>query len=211
MGKIKDSVPIIGVGGATGSGKSAVAHELRKYKATIIDLDNLSRDLSQKGKQVWKEIVLTFGSGFLDHKGELQRKKLGRVVFKSWRFLFLLNRISHPILKNQLKKIILHQPPSAMIVIDGAILFEAGLIPLVNCLIFVEAPMEQRFIRLSQKGLSSDEIRSRMKSQKFISCLRRRSHIIIENDTTFENLQQKIALTCQLPIEKLGHVDDKIR
>ncbi len=209
MGKMKGSVPIIGVGGATGSGKSSVAHSFRAYNATIIDLDHLSHDLSRKGRRLWKAVVLTFGSGFLDQKGELHRKKLGRVVFKNWKLLFLLNRISHPIFKNQLKKIILRQPPSAMIVIDGAILFEAGLIPLVDCLIFVEAPEEQRSSRLSQKGLSPDEVRSRMKSQKFISCLRRRSHIIIENSTTLEDLQKKIGFVCQLPIEKLSHFDHK--
>jgi dephospho-CoA kinase len=209
MIKIKRSVPIIGVGGATGSGKSSVAHSFSTHNAMIIDLDRLSHDLSQKGRRLWKAVVLAFGSGFLNQKGELQRKKLGRVVFKSWRLLFQLNRISHPIFKNEIKKIILHQPPSAMIVIDGAILFEAGLIPLVDCLIFVEAPEEQRSVRLSQKGLSPDDIRSRMKSQKFISCLRRRSHIIIENSATPEDLQQKINFVCQLPIEKLIQSDQK--
>jgi dephospho-CoA kinase len=209
MSKIKGSVPIIGVGGATGSGKSSVAHSFRAYNAMIIDLDRLSHDLSRKGRRLWKALVLNFGSGFLDQKGELQRKKLGRVVFKNWKLLFLLNRISHPIFKNQLKKIILRQPPSAIVVIDGAILFEAGLIPLVDCLIFVEAPEEQRSSRLSQKGLSPDEIRSRLKSQKFISCLRRRSHIIIENNTTPEDLQKKIDFVCQIPIEKISHFDHK--
>ena len=207
MIKIKRSVPIIGVGGATGSGKSSVAHSFSTHNAMIIDLDRLSHDLSQKGRRLWKAVVLAFGSGFLNQKGELQRKKLGRVIFKSWRLLFLLNRISHPFLK-KIKKII-QLPPSAMIVIDGAILFEAGLIPLVDCLIFVEAPEEQRSVRLSQKGLSPDDIRSRMKSQKFISCLRRRSHIIIENSATPEDLQQKINFVCQLPIEKLIQSDRK--
>lgn len=205
MSKMERSIPIIGIGGAIGSGKSSIANSFIDQNATVIDLDLLSRDLSKKGKRLWKEVVLTFGSGFLDQKGELQRQKLGKVVFKNWKFLFQLNQISHPIFKNELKKFILHQPSSTMIVIDGAILFEAGLIPLIDHLIFVEADEEQRFSRLSRKGLSPNEIRARMKSQKFIPSLRRRSHIIIENKTTPEDLQQKIGLIDQLPTKKLIH------
>ena len=205
MSKMERLIPIIGIGGAIGSGKSSIANSFIDQNATVIDLDLLSRDLSKKGKRLWKEVVLTFGSGFLDQKGELQRQKLGKVVFKNWKFLFQLNQISHPIFKNELKKFILHQLSSTMIVIDGAILFEAGLIPLIDRLIFVEADEEQRFSRLSRKGLSPNDIRARMKSQKFIPSLRRRSHIIIENKTTPEDLQQKIGLIDQLPTKKLIH------
>ena len=64
------SIPIIGIVGAIGSGKSLVANSLIDQNARVIDLDLLCLDLSKKGKRLWKEVVLTFGSGFLDQKGE---------------------------------------------------------------------------------------------------------------------------------------------
>ena len=197
MRKTRGSVPVIGVGGAIGSGKSSVASLFLAHQATIIDLDRLSRDLSQKGRRLWKEIIIAFGPSFLNHRGEINRKKLGRVVFKNWKALFLLNQITHPILRSKTIKLIQHHYPSKMIVIDGAVLYEAQLLSLVDCLIFVDSPEEQRFKRLSQKDCSTNDILARMKSQRFISCLRRRSDIIIENNTTPEELRKKIDCICQ--------------
>jgi len=130
MSKKREIPPVIGIGGAIGSGKSLVANQFTLHKAVVIDLDRLSRSLAGKGKILWRGIIKKFGPSFLDQKGNLLRGKLARVVFKNWNALFLLNRISHPILKNETKKSILHHPPSTMIIIDGAVLYEAGLIPL---------------------------------------------------------------------------------
>jgi len=196
------SVPIIGVGGGIGSGKSLVAGLFAVHGATILNLDHLSLTLSSKGKPIWVEIVKTFGPSFLDRKGEINRKKVGKVVFQNWKMLFLLNQKTHPILKNETKKFILRLGSSSSLVIDGAVLYEAGLVPLIDCLIFVEASREQRYSRLIQKGLSSHDARSRIQSQKFLNCLRRRSSIIIDNNTSPEELQKIVNLIYLLQIEK---------
>ena len=203
MSKKSGSVSIIGIGGAIGSGKSLVAGWFATHQATTIDLDRLSHDLTRKGKLLWKEMVTAFGPSFLNPKGEIQRKKLGKVIFKNWKALFLLNRVTHPILRNETRKQILRQPADSMIVIDGAVLYEAGFMPLIDFLIFVDAPQELRYTRLLQKGLSPEDARARMAGQKFINCLRRRSHIIIDNSTTLDQLRDTIDLVCELPMKRL--------
>ena len=107
---------------------------------------------------------------FLTPTGELDRDKLGKLVFRSWENLFKLNSATHPVLLQEVRKKLASVPPSQVVAIEGAVLFEASFLPLWDKLIFVEAGEEIREKRLRRtKRLKKREIKGRLapRSQRF--------------------------------------------
>jgi len=158
----------------------------------VLSLDDIARDLSQKGNPLWKRVVLLFGRSFLDEKGYLKRRKLASIVFRSWRMLFLLNSLAHPLLFWETVRR-LYRTKGEAVVIDGAVLFEAGFCPLLDFLLFVDAPLGHRLERLREQGLREREIILRVKNQKFLGCLRRRASKVLSNDTSLESLKREVS------------------
>lgn len=181
------------IGGGAAAGKSTVASILREKGIEVLELDKLTRELSKKGGPLWKNIVKTFGSQFLTEKGELDRTKLGRLVFRDWKSLFSLNSVTHPVLLQEVRKKLASLPPSQIVAVEGAVLFEAGFLPLWNKLIFVEADEATREKRLLKaKGLKAREIKDRLRSQRFLNCLKRRADFILKNEGSLEELEETI-------------------
>ncbi|MBP9015398.1 MAG: dephospho-CoA kinase [Candidatus Atribacteria bacterium] len=184
---------VLAIGGGAAAGKSTVASILREKGIEVWELDKLSQELSQKGKPLWKNIVRTFGSQFLTKTGELDRAKLGKVVFRSWENLFKLNSATHSVLFQEVRKRLASVPPSQVVAIEGAVLFEAGFLPLWDKLIFVEADEATREERLQKaKGLRKREARDRLRSQRFLNCLKRRADFILLNEASLEDLKETI-------------------
>ena len=184
---------VLAIGGGAAAGKSTVASILREKGIEVWELDKLSQELSQKGKPLWKNIVRTFGSQFLTKTGELDRAKLGKVVFRSWENLFKLNSATHSVLFQEVRKRLASVPPSQVVAIEGAVLFEAGFLPLWDKLIFVEADEATREERLQKaKGLRKREARDRLRSQRFLNCLKKRADFILLNEASLEDLKETI-------------------
>lgn len=185
--------PVWAIGGGTAAGKSTVARILREKGIEVWELDKLSRELSKKGGPLWKSIVKTFGPQFLTEKGELDRTKLGKMVFRDWENLFNLNSVTHPVLLQEVRKKLASVPPSRIVAIEGAVLFEAGFEPLWDKLIFVEADEAIREKRLLKTtGLKVREIRDRLRLQRFLNCLKRRADFILKNEGSLEELEETI-------------------
>lgn len=96
---------VIGITGGVGSGKTQVLEYLNdKYGATICLTDEVARRLQRKGGEVFDAIVAHFGEEILDDKGELDRQKLGSIVFTDNEELAVLNSLVHPAVKEEVKK-----------------------------------------------------------------------------------------------------------
>ena len=96
---------VIGITGGVGSGKTQVLEYLNdKYGATICLTDEVARRLQRKGGEVFDAIVDHFGEEILDDKGELDRQKLGSIVFTDNEELAVLNSLVHPAVKEEVKK-----------------------------------------------------------------------------------------------------------
>ena len=118
---------VIGLTGGSGSGKTAIASLLQKKGIDIIDADIIAREIVKKGEPALDEIVEEFGGDILLSSGELDRKKLGSIVFTNKEKLKNLNKITH----KYITKIImqnLSKHASEIVVIDAALLKESGLI-----------------------------------------------------------------------------------
>ncbi|MFC1617344.1 dephospho-CoA kinase [Candidatus Margulisiibacteriota bacterium] len=129
---------IIGVTGRVGSGKSSFINIIRKeFNIEIIDLDQIGHMLlSDQG--IKKKLVKAFSQAILGLKNEIDRKRLGAMVFTDKTKLKNLNKIIHPAIKKQVKKLC-KEKAGKNIVIVGALIEEIGLKSLCEKMIVIDA------------------------------------------------------------------------
>ncbi len=87
---------VIGLTGGIGTGKSTVAGFLRELGAAYMDLDRTGHEVYQPGTSAYKQLIATFGNGILGEEKEIDRTKLGAIVFNDRAALQKLNGIIHP-------------------------------------------------------------------------------------------------------------------
>lgn len=145
----------IGIGGNIGSGKTAVAKELVKlyqkdnFKVKLLDADSIAWKLYSRnvvsGQQsvMYNKIKKSFGVVILDEKDEIDRKKLGELVFHNKQNLQKINKIVHPELIRQLKAK-LQKPDAEIKILDAALIFYWGTKIPLTYRILVTAPKTQK-------------------------------------------------------------------
>jgi dephospho-CoA kinase len=163
-------VPVIGLTGGIGSGKSTVARRLAELGATVIDADRVGHDVLEPGAEAYDEIVRAFGPEILDVDGRIVRKKLGALVFADPEKLRALNAISHPRMAfrmaRQIERLRAVDPPPKAIVLDAAILFQAGWERLCDRVWTVSAADGTAVARIAARdGLPPEQVRARLAAQ----------------------------------------------
>jgi len=164
---------VVGLTGGVATGKSTVAGMFRECGAAVIDADKLAREVVQPGTPAWKRIVKTFGKRVVNSNGRINRKALGRVVFRDKAKLRQLERIIHPRvaqLQARLTKQAAGKNPGAVVIYDVPLLFEAGVDKRVDEIIVVTADRETQIARLRQRNrLTRSEAIRRIKTQMPLS------------------------------------------
>ena len=94
---------VIGLTGGIGSGKSTVAQFLAEFGATVMELDKLGHEVLKPGGEVWESVVNEFGRDIVSPSGEIDRARLGKIVFNDPEALARLNRITHPVIDDMVK------------------------------------------------------------------------------------------------------------
>lgn len=180
-------VKIIGLTGPIGVGKNTVARILQKNGAEIIDVDKLAHTLYVPQLPLWQELVRAFGSKILKRGGEVNRKKLGGIVFADKKKLQILNRIVHPYLKQAIVDKLKNYKLS---VVNAALpqLFEE----LADEVWVVTAPYVVRLKRLIKKGLDKKTAIRRMQGQMGPKDYLKIADVVIENKGKLKDLIAKL-------------------
>ncbi len=185
---------IIALTGGIGTGKSTVSNLFKEKGVTVVDLDQLVRDLQKPGKDVYNRIVETFGKTILTEDGEIDRKKLGEIVFADPVKREKLNKIVHPKVLSELKDRLfkLEKKGEKLIVVEIPLLYELGLQKLFDAVILVYAPEDVQLKRImTRDSLSEQEAINRINSQISIEEKRKRAKYIIDNSGSLENTRQQ--------------------
>lgn len=161
---------VVGLTGGIASGKSTVAGMLRELGATVISADAEGHAVTAAGEPGLAEVVAEFGPRFLRPDGSLDRKALGRRVFGSRRDLETLNRITHPRirarLEQRLRELAKRPPSPPIVVVEAAILVEAGWHTAVDRVLVVAVqPSTQEHRLIAGFGLEPAEAQARVRSQ----------------------------------------------
>ena len=168
-----------GLTGGIASGKSTVAGYFRELGAYIIDADRVGHELIAPGQTAYQEIIERFGKAILDPEGRIDRKKLGPKVFADPIQLRLLNSILHPHIiasMNERAAEKRRQNPHAVVILDAALIFEAGLEGSLCKVIVAWCRPEQQLERLMAKaGVPREEAVRRIQAQMPVDEKRRRA------------------------------------
>lgn len=154
---------IIGITGGTGCGKTTLLNCIAEKGGLILDCDAIYHRLLQEDPQLLHTIENRFPGVVED--GQLQRKKLGNIVFADPGALADLNRITHTAVKNEVLRLLKSGPKLAAI--DAIALFEGGLAEMCHTTVAVTAPEADRVQRLmARDGISQDYAQKRIAAQR---------------------------------------------
>jgi dephospho-CoA kinase len=191
---------VIGLTGGIGSGKSTVAQFLAELGAVIVDLDKVGHEALRKGSQAWEQVVSEFGKDILKAAGEIDRSKLGKIVFGNHKSLTRLNLIVHPAIDNIVKTKIekYRRQGVRVVVLEAAAMLEAGKTEQVDELWVTVAPEATALKRVIERGgLSKKETRARIKAQLSNEKRVRQADVVIDTDGTLDELKDRVATEWQ--------------
>ena len=186
---------IIGLTGGIGSGKSTAAQILAEFGAKVIDADKVAHEVFNPGTEGLQKVVETFGEGVLNSNGEIDRKKLGEIVFNNPTALATLNEIIHPrayeLTKSRLEEF--RKQGVEVVVLEVILLVEAGWDHLVDEIWVTLATEDTVVERLQEsRGLTKEEILTRIHAQTPNDDRAKYADVIIENDGSYEELKTKL-------------------
>ncbi len=186
---------IIGVTGNFGTGKTTVCGILSGLGAVVISADDLGHKLRQKDSPAYKELVEAFGTGILSEQNEIDRKKLAAVAFKDDASEARLNNIMHPLILKNVKQQIdeLELKGAKIVVLEAALLIEAGWQPLVNQVWVTTAPEPIVIERLgNQRGYTKEQVLNRLRNQMPPEEKMKHADVVIDTNRSLEELKVEV-------------------
>jgi len=186
---------VIGLTGGIGSGKSTVSRFLAELGVVILDADKVGHEAFKPESEVWQEVVAAFGRQILTPSGDIDRKKLGEIVFSNDEALARLNQIMHPrmydMVKAQLEEY--QRQEVDVVVLEAPLLIEAGWTSLVDE-VWVTVASESTVLRRlkEQVGLSRQEALARIRSQLSSEERVKQADVVINNDGDLDELRAKV-------------------
>jgi dephospho-CoA kinase len=202
---LKGQVPLIGLTGGIGSGKSAVAKRLAELGATVIDSDQIAHDITAPHGAAITAIQARFGPEFLAADGSLDRAKMRRLAFNDPNALQSLEAITHPLIHAETLRqaCAAHQDGALYLVFMVPLLVESGYWPqIIDHLVVVDCPPELQIARVMQRNnLDRSEIEQIMRKQALREDRLAAADTILLNDGSLDKLTPQIDDLHQLIIK----------
>jgi dephospho-CoA kinase len=189
-------MPSFGLTGGIASGKSTVAAMFRELGARIIDADELAHEVVRSGSPAFAEVVSHFGRGILDASGQINRKRLGEIVFGNAAERAALNAIVHPAIMARRKELIAGyeaSDPATLIISDAALIYEAHIESYFLKVTVAWCRPEQQLERvMSKSGLSREQAERRIAAQMPTEEKRRRADYVIDCSGSIEETRRQV-------------------
>jgi len=189
-------VKTIGLTGGIGSGKSTVAGLLEALGATVIHADTVGHEVYLPHTQGWQRVIEAFGPNILAPDGSIDRGRLGAIVFSDARARARLNAIVHPLIAAEIRRRVeAHRAAGSVepIVVEAAVLIEAGWLSLVDEVWLVVADRRAVIDRLAkQRNLSPEEVGMRITAQLSDAERQRYAHVVIRNTGSIDALREQV-------------------
>jgi len=184
---------LVGLTGGIGSGKSTVSGMLAERGAEIIDADHIARQVVMPGTRAWCRIRDHFGPGVLYPDGSIDRQALADLVFGDPAKLTVLNEITHPDIFARIADLLeAHHDRDVVVVLDAALLIEAGLADGVDVVLVTHSPHEIQVERLAARGVGERDAASRIAAQLEPEKRLARADIVIDNSGSLEDLGRRV-------------------
>jgi dephospho-CoA kinase len=189
---------VLGITGNIASGKSTVSKELARRGAIVVDADQLAREVVESGSSALEQIVKAFGQEILNNNGELDRDKLGQMVFADVKVRAMLNRIVHPeIAKKSIARLqeLKQRIDIPLIVYEAPLLFEVGAESRVDKVLVVTVDPVEQLKRLQVRdGLSEIAAQQRMAAQMPQQEKVNRADFVVDNSGSVDETLKQVDL-----------------
>jgi len=183
---------VIGLTGNIATGKSVVRRMLEHLGAYTIDADALSHRAIAKGAPGYQQVLDEFGKWMVDKDGEIDRAKLGRLVFSDPEALAQLEAIIHPLVR-QAVDILNRRARQSVIVIEAIKLLEGDLRKVCDTIWVTDAPQDVQVARLMRKrAMSREDALKRIRSQSAQSKKVAVANVVIHNTGSYEALWEQV-------------------
>lgn len=191
MGKIL----VIGLTGGIACGKTTVAKMFQSLGAYVVDADLVGHQILMDDANVKRHIIEAFGESILNDNGQIDRSKLGSIVFNNPDQLRLLNEIIHPPIIEAINAEVDKKLTSGeykAIVLDVALLIECNMTHSVDYVVLVYANEDVQIQRLIQRGLLKKEAEKRILSQMPFEEKKHFADFVIYNDGTLSDTEKQV-------------------
>lgn len=183
---------IIGLTGNIATGKSVVRRMAEHLGAYTIDADALAHRVISKGAPGYQSVLDRFGTWLLDNDGQINRGRLGRLVFSDGQALAQLEDIIHPYVIQAIE-VLIKRAPQPVVVIEAIKLLETDLRSKCDTIWVTDAPQAVQIERLVRKrGLSQDEALQRIHSQSAQKEKLAAAKVIINNNGSYDDLWKQV-------------------
>lgn len=192
---------IIGITGGIASGKSTVSLYLQELGFTIVDADLASRAVVEPGEEAYHQVVKAFGEDILLTDGNIDRVKLGSIIFNDQEKRLLLNGIVHPAVRNwmRVKTEAALSSGEETVFMDIPLLFESKLTFMVDktLLIYVDEQVQLKRL-MNRNGLSETEALARINSQMPLADKKAIADAVIDNNGDINETKRQVkAILCE--------------
>jgi dephospho-CoA kinase len=189
----KPAVPVVGILGGIGSGKSTVAAEFGRLGCAVVQADVIAHEVLQR-PDIREQVVRLLGGTVLDVHGQIDRKRVAAIVFADPEKLAVLNQIIHPPVMAEVERRLRAYQQEARVpavVLDVPLLVEVGWADRCDRLIFVACDPEARLAR--SRTLTLEEIQARENFQISLDKKANLADNTIQNDSDLSALAGQIA------------------
>ena len=193
---LKGEIPLIGLTGGIGSGKTAVSNLLGKLGAGVIDTDLISHQITAPGGKAIPLIAKEFGDDFIDSQGALDRVKMRTLVFADSNARQALEKITHPLIQQETAKQAFGLAKSGVpyLVFVVPLLIESGSwVKLIDYLIVVDCPEETQIQRVMHRSnMTRLDVENILKAQTSRKVRLAAANAVIENQGSLDELKSEV-------------------
>jgi len=192
-------MPVIGITGGLGTGKTIASKFFESLGYIRIDVDEISHDLIRRGKKSYRDIVKHFGKYILKENKEIDRRKLAYIIFNNKKEKDYLEKLLHPLIKKEIlvsvKKALNKKP---CVIVDFPILFEMKMERFFDFIVCVVSDKAKQIERAKRKGIDKTLAEKIISSQISISKKKKKSNFVLRNNSNVEDLKQQVISLCKI-------------
>lgn len=182
---------LVALTGGIGSGKSLAGEYFESLGATVVDSDQLARDVIERGTPGFDAVIARFGDSVLKD-GQIDRSLLAGIVFNDAAARRDLEEIIHPAIRQSLDALVKSLPSDSIVINQIPLLVETHGAKRFDVVITVSAPMDLRKARLRERGLGESDIESRITAQVGDAERELIADYVIHNDGDRDSLMRKV-------------------
>jgi dephospho-CoA kinase len=205
-GRLRARPYLIGLTGNIATGKSEVARTLGELGAMVIDADQVAHEVMRPEGDAYGAVLAAFGNEILDAEGQVDRRKLGAIVFRDPEALRRLEQAVHPAVLAEVERRIV-QAAEPVVVVEAIKLIEAGMQRGYDSLWVVTAPRDRQIARLvASRGWTEEEAALRVDAQPPQELKVALADVVLANETGLEELQAQVRAAFPGPRQEVANM-----